>query len=84
MLGQATVVAHVQGIPAAEVYGRLSNFPDYPMLCDAVREVTVIESDREHMVSAWEVNFHRGILKWTERADFCPDNGMIMILSSLR
>ena len=76
-MGQATVRARVRELSAKEVYRRLADFPEYPRLCDAVREVVVLEADEQHMVSAWEVNFHRGILRWTERAEFCPDEGLI-------
>jgi ribosome-associated toxin RatA of RatAB toxin-antitoxin module len=70
LMGRACVIASVRGHSANEVYRRIAAFPEYPKLCDAVREVTVIEADEDHMVSAWEVTFHRGLLRWTERAEF--------------
>jgi ribosome-associated toxin RatA of RatAB toxin-antitoxin module len=71
-MGQLTMRATVDGMPAGEVYRRIVAFGDYPLLCDAVREVDVIEATDDHMVTKWEVNFHRGILRWTEHARFFP------------
>jgi ribosome-associated toxin RatA of RatAB toxin-antitoxin module len=39
--------------------------------------VDLIEADDQHMVTDWEVNFHRGILRWKERAEFRPEEGLI-------
>jgi ribosome-associated toxin RatA of RatAB toxin-antitoxin module len=76
-VGQLAVRARVVGVTAGEVYRRIAAFPTYLGLCEAVREVVVLEKGDHHMVTSWEVNFHRGILRWVERADFQPDNGVI-------
>ena len=76
-MGQLTMCATVNGVPAGEVYRRIAEFGDYPLLCDAVREVDVIEATEDHMVTKWEVNFHRGILRWTEYARFFPAEGRV-------
>jgi ribosome-associated toxin RatA of RatAB toxin-antitoxin module len=79
-MGRLAVQASVSGVPAREVYRRIAAFPDYVGLCEAVREVTVLEAAERHMTSEWEVNFHRGILRWTERAEFFPEEGLITFI----
>jgi ribosome-associated toxin RatA of RatAB toxin-antitoxin module len=76
-MGQVTIRGHVRGLPATEVFRRIAAFPDYPRLCEAVREVEVLEADDKHMITDWEVFFHRGILRWKEHAQFYPEEGMI-------
>jgi ribosome-associated toxin RatA of RatAB toxin-antitoxin module len=76
-MGQISLPATVVGIDAPEVYRRIAAFPEYVRLCDAVREVTVIEASERTMTSRWEVYFHRGILRWTEHAEFFPEVGLI-------
>ena len=63
---------HVPHKPASEVYATLADFGRYPELCDAVRSVVVTEVSENHTVSAWEVAFRVGLLRWTEEDTFDP------------
>ena len=58
--------------PASEVYATLADFGRYPELSDAVRSVTVTEVSQNRTVSAWEVAFRAGLLRWTEEDTFDP------------
>jgi uncharacterized membrane protein len=64
---------HVPDRPAADVYRILTDFPRYPELSTAVRSVVVTEVDDSTTVSAWEVTFRAGILRWTEEDRFDRD-----------
>jgi coenzyme Q-binding protein COQ10 len=66
------IVAIVPGKTPDEVYPILCDFERYPELSDAVRSVEVIEKSDERTVSRWEVNFNRGILRWTEEDTLDP------------
>ena len=57
---------------ASEVYAALAGFGRYPDLCDAVRSVAVTEVSQNGTVSAWEVTFRAGLLRWTEQDTFDP------------
>ena len=63
---------HVPDKPASEVYATLADFGRYPELCDAVRSVVVTEMSENVTVSAWEVAFRVGLLRWTEEDTFDP------------
>ena len=63
---------HVPDKPASDVYQTLADFERYPELSDAVRSVTVTEVSENHTVSAWEVTFRAGLLRWTEEDTFDP------------
>jgi ribosome-associated toxin RatA of RatAB toxin-antitoxin module len=63
---------HVLDKPASEVYATLADFGRYPDLCDAVRSVVVTEVSENVTVSAWEVAFRVGLLRWTEQDTFDP------------
>ena len=63
---------HVPDKPASEVYATLADFGRYPELCDAVRSVVVTEVSENVTVSAWEVAFRVGLLRWTEQDTFDP------------
>ena len=63
---------HVPDKPASEVYATLADFGRYPELSDAVRSVTVTEVSQNRTVSAWEVAFRAGLLRWTEEDTFDP------------
>ena len=63
---------HVPDKPASEVYATLADFGRYPELCDAVRSVVVTEVSENVTVSAWEVAFRVGLLRWTEEDTFDP------------
>jgi uncharacterized membrane protein len=63
---------HVPDKPASDVYATLADFGRYPDLCDAVRSVVVTEVSENVTVSAWEVAFRVGLLRWTEEDVFDP------------
>jgi len=63
---------HVPDKPASEVYATLADFGRYPELCEAVRSVVVTEVSDNVTVSAWEVVFRVGLLRWTEEDTFDP------------
>jgi ribosome-associated toxin RatA of RatAB toxin-antitoxin module len=63
---------HVPHKPASEVYAALADFGRYPELCDAVQSVTITEVSENLTVSAWEVTFRAGLLRWTEQDTFDP------------
>ena len=63
---------HVPDKPASDVYATLADFERYPELCDAVRSVAVTEVSENRTVSAWEVTFRAGLLRWTEQDTFDP------------
>ena len=63
---------HVPDKPASEVYATLADFGRYPDLCEAVRSVVVTEESENVTVSAWEVFFRVGLLRWTEEDTFDP------------
>jgi ribosome-associated toxin RatA of RatAB toxin-antitoxin module len=64
---------HVPDKSASEVYATLADFGRYPELCDAVRSVVVTEVSENVTVSAWEVAFRVGLLRWTEQDTFDPE-----------
>ena len=63
---------HVPDKPASDVYATLADFERYPELSDAVRSVAVTEVSENRTVSAWEVTFRAGLLRWTEQDTFDP------------
>jgi ribosome-associated toxin RatA of RatAB toxin-antitoxin module len=63
---------HLPGKPASEVYQTLADFERYPELAGAVRSVAVTEVSENRTVSAWEVTFRAGLLRWTEEDTFDP------------
>jgi uncharacterized membrane protein len=63
---------HVPDKPASQVYATLADFERYPELSDAVRSVAVTEVSENRTVSAWEVTFRAGLLRWTEEDTFDP------------
>ena len=63
---------HVPGKSAGEVYATLADFGRYPELCEAVRSVVVTGVAENVTVSAWEVAFRVGVLRWTEEDTFDP------------
>ena len=75
---------HLAGVSAAAAFRTLADFSRYPEQTEAVRSVSVTQSDATTTVSQWEVNFRSGILRWTEqdtfdvercRIDFCQIAG---------
>src|SRR5215469_7092249 len=57
---------------ATDVYQTLADFERYPELSDAVRSVAVTQVSENRTVSAWEVTFRAGLLRWTEEDTFDP------------
>lgn len=60
----------VFGHSPASIYPLLCDFKKYPEYTDTVRTVDVTQVDEDRIVSSWEVNFNRGILRWTEEDHF--------------
>jgi ribosome-associated toxin RatA of RatAB toxin-antitoxin module len=63
---------HVPRKSASDVYATLADFERYPELCDAVRSVAITQRSGNRTVSAWEVTFRAGLLRWTEEDTFDP------------
>ena len=63
---------HVPHKPASDVYATLADFERYPLLCEAVQNVTVTEVSEYRTVSQWEVTFRAGLLRWTEEDTLDP------------
>jgi len=63
---------HVPGQSASQVYATLAGFERYPELSGAVRSVAVTQVSENRAVSAWEVTFRAGLLRWTEEDTFDP------------
>jgi ribosome-associated toxin RatA of RatAB toxin-antitoxin module len=55
---------------ANRAYRLLSDFAEYPRYMSSVRTVTVHEQTDQGCISAWEIDFREGVLKWTERDRF--------------
>src|SRR3954453_12644789 len=60
------IAVHVSGGVAPELFAALVAVERYPALTDKVRSVTVHERTSSTAVTAWEVCFRDGIMKWTE------------------
>ena len=71
--------ARVRGRPAAEVYEILCALEHYQSCTSAVRSLTILESSSDRIVSKWEVNFHGGVLRWTEEDRLFPDKFVIQV-----
>ncbi|MEV0398074.1 type II toxin-antitoxin system RatA family toxin [Polymorphospora rubra] len=71
---ECSVVVHalLPGADAQRTFDRLADFGAYPEFTDAVRTVAVTTLSPTQVESAWEVNFRKGILVWTERDDIDP------------
>jgi len=66
------ICTKVCGRSAASIYHLLCDFKKYPEHTHAVRTVDITTVDKDRIISSWEVNFHRGILRWTEEDRFNP------------
>jgi ribosome-associated toxin RatA of RatAB toxin-antitoxin module len=58
---------------AASVYAALADFGSYPKHMSSVRKVELLSRSGLSCTSAWEVEFRKGLLRWTEKDDFDPD-----------
>ena len=63
---------HVPHKSASDVYATLADFERYPLLCEAVQDVTVTEVSEHLTVSRWAVTFRAGLLCWTEEDTLDP------------
>ena len=63
---------HVPRKSASDVYATLADFERYPLLCEAVQNVTVTDVSERLIVSQWEVTFRAGLLRWTEEDTLDP------------
>jgi ribosome-associated toxin RatA of RatAB toxin-antitoxin module len=63
---------HVPHKSASDVYATLADFERYPLLCEAVQNVTVTDVSEHLTVSQWEVTFRAGLLRWTEQDTLDP------------
>ncbi|MFJ9249448.1 type II toxin-antitoxin system RatA family toxin [Streptomyces sp. NPDC101776] len=52
---------------ATHVFDRVQDYERYTEYTDTVRSVTVTPDAAGTVVSAWEVRFRSGLLRWTER-----------------
>jgi ribosome-associated toxin RatA of RatAB toxin-antitoxin module len=64
---------NVPYLSARDVYATLADFERYPVLSEAVQNVTVTEVAENVTVSSWEVTFRAGLLRWTEEDAFDPE-----------
>jgi ribosome-associated toxin RatA of RatAB toxin-antitoxin module len=72
---QVTLDALVRGITAPYVFNQVVKFQHYPSLAPHVRAVTVHATlPAAAGSSSWELNFRSGLLRWTERDEFHPDD----------
>ena len=69
--------ARARGRPAAEVYEILCALERYPSCSTAVRSLTILERSSDRIVSRWEVDFHGGVLRWTEEDRLLPEKFVI-------
>jgi ribosome-associated toxin RatA of RatAB toxin-antitoxin module len=56
-----------------DAYQILGDFRRYPELTPSVNSVVVEPHPAGGCTSHWEVNFRRGVLRWSERDTFDPD-----------
>ena len=66
------VTALVTDRSAEEIYEILCDFERYPQLSPEVRSVNIHSSEDGQMLSTWETNFRKGILRWVEKDYFDP------------
>jgi hypothetical protein len=50
-----------------EALQRVTDYRNWPAASDAVRSVQVEEDGDGTSISTWEVTFHGGLMRWTER-----------------
>lgn len=53
-------------VAAADVFARAADFERYAEIAESVREVRISEAGDGRLNSHWEVNFRRGVLRWSE------------------
>lgn len=71
---QVKLDAIVRGTTARHVFDQVIKFDRYPTLAPHVRATTVHATLPEPTgSSSWELHFRSGLLRWTERDEFHPD-----------
>jgi ribosome-associated toxin RatA of RatAB toxin-antitoxin module len=71
---QVKLDALIRAIPARYVFRQVVQFQHYPVLAPHVRATTVHATLPEPVgSSSWELHFRSGLLRWTERDEFHPD-----------
>lgn len=71
------VSRRIDRVRALDAYHRLADLAAYPSYTEAVRHVHVRTHDGRRSISAWEVDFNQGILRWTEEELFDPEGRRI-------
>jgi ribosome-associated toxin RatA of RatAB toxin-antitoxin module len=70
-----TVRLNAQDVEPAAAYERIRDFRRYPEVTETVREVVVHPPGADGtVVSDWTVRFRNGLMRWTERDSFRPDD----------
>ena len=69
---RVVMVARVPSLDRRDLYACLSDFESYPAHSGAVRRIDIERLADGTVLSRWEVNFRRGVLRWTE-ADVFDD-----------
>jgi hypothetical protein len=59
--------AVVDGVDARTALRRVTDYRSWPAASDAIRSVEVREAGDGTAVSAWEVTFRGGLMRWSER-----------------
>ncbi|SRR6266540_5375363 len=60
------VRAEYPGVSRHTLFEQVADFSRYPQIADSVREVKVSRTGEGFVLSEWEVEFRRGLLRWTE------------------
>jgi ribosome-associated toxin RatA of RatAB toxin-antitoxin module len=56
-----------------EVLRKVTDFARWPEASESVRSVTVEEQPDGSEITQWEVTFHQGLLRWSERDRIVPE-----------
>nr|WP_241778114.1 SRPBCC family protein [Streptomyces sp. CT34] len=64
---EVRVALHIPGAQPKKVFDSLSDFASFPRHSEVVHSVTLEHGSDHDRISAWEVAFAGGILKWRER-----------------
>lgn len=67
--------AAIDGVDARTALRRITDYRRWPAASDAVRSVEVEETGPGVAVSAWEVAFRGGLMRWSER-DVCDADAL--------
>ena len=75
-MGHVQVQARIPGRSADAVFAILSDLEQYATGAESVRSISVSQQDGMQ-VSAWEVDFHGGIMRWREQDVLLPSEHAI-------